>query len=76
LNKYFLFGYDAMRVLLSVIETGNRTRRQINDALEKVKSFDAVKSKISLDYNRINSELNILSYSDKVNRVAIYKLEK
>lgn len=76
LNKNFLFGYDAMKVLLYVIGNGNRTRRQINDALEKVKSFEAVKSRISLDYKRVNSELNILSYSDKLNRVALYKIEK
>jgi hypothetical protein len=76
LNKYFLFGYDAMKVLLSVIGNGNKTRKQINDGLEKVKSFEAVKSRISLDYNRVNSELNILSYSDKLNRIALYKLEK
>ncbi len=76
LNKYFLFGYDAMRVLSSVISDGNKTRRQINDALEKVKSFNAVKSRISLDYKRVNSELNILSYSNKLNRIAVYKIGK
>lgn len=76
LNKNFLFGYDAMKVLLHVIGGGNKTRKQINDALEKVKSFEAVKSRISLDYKRVNSELNILSYSDKLNRVALYKVEK
>lgn len=76
LNKNFLFGYDAMMVILSVISDGNKTRRQINDALEKVRSFEAIKSKISLDHKRVNSELNILTYSDKLNRIAIYKLEK
>ena len=76
LNKNFLFGYDAMMILLHVISDGNKTRRQINDALEKVKSFDVVKSKVSLDYNRVNSELNILTYTDKLNRIGIYKLEK
>ncbi len=76
LNKYFLFGYDAMRVLSSIISDGNKTRRQINDALEKFKSFNAVKSRISLDYKGVNSELNILSYSDKLTRIAVYKIEK
>lgn len=76
LNKNFLFGYDAMKLLLSVIAQGNKTRRQINDALEKVKSFDAIKSKISLDYNRVNSELNILSYDGKLIRIGIYKISK
>jgi len=71
-----LFGYDAMKLLLSVIAQGNKTRKQINDALEKVKSYDAIKSKISLDYNRVNSELNILSYDGKLIRVGIYKVSK
>ncbi len=76
LNKNFLFGYDAMNLLLSVISEGNTTRKQIYDALNKVKSFDAIKSKISLDYHRINSELNILTYDGGINRTAQYKLEK
>jgi hypothetical protein len=76
LNKNFLFGYDAMEVLLNVISSGNVTRRQINDALEKIISFDAIVSKISLDYSRVNSELNILSYDNKLNRIGVYKLEK
>ena len=74
LNKNFLFGYDSMNLLLSVISEGNTTREQIYDALNKVKSFDAIKAKISLDYHRINSELNILTYDNGVKRLATYKL--
>lgn len=75
LNKNFLFGYDAMTLLLSLIEEGNTTRRQIYDALKKVKSFEAIKSKISLDYRRINSELNILGYDGGIKRISTYKIE-
>ncbi len=75
LTKNFLFGYDAMTLLLSIIEDGNTTRQQIYDALKKVESYEAIKSKISLDYHRINSELNILGYNGGINRVATYKLE-
>lgn len=74
LTKNFLFGYDAMDLILNVISQGNTTRKQIYDALNKVKSYDAVKSKISLDYHRINSELNILTYDGGINRIASYKL--
>ena len=74
LNKNFLFGYDAMNLLLSVISEGNTTREQIYDALNKVKSYDAIKCMISLDYHRINSELNILTYNNGVTRLAVYKL--
>ncbi len=74
MTKNFLFGYDAMNLVLSVISDGNTTRKQIYDALNKVKSYDAIKSKISLDYHRINSELNILTYDNGINRIAQYKL--
>jgi ABC-type branched-subunit amino acid transport system substrate-binding protein len=76
LNKNFLFGYDAMSLLLSLISDGNTTRRQIYDALKKVESYEAIKSKISLDYHRINSVLNILGYDGGIYRVTEYKLEK
>jgi hypothetical protein len=63
-----------MNLLLSVISEGNTTREQIYDALNKVKSYDAIKCMISLDYHRINSELNILTYNNGVTRLAVYKL--
>jgi ABC-type branched-subunit amino acid transport system substrate-binding protein len=74
LSKNFLFGYDAMNLLLSVISEGSTDREKIYDALNKVKSFQAIKSKITLDYHRINSELNILTYNDGINRIGTYKL--
>lgn len=76
LNKSFLFGYDSMSLLLSLIQDGNRTRRDINRALIRVKSYDAVKSRISLDFNRVNSELNILTFDGKIAKVAEYKIGK
>ncbi len=75
LNKNFLFGYDAMTLLLSIIADGNTTRQKIYDALKKTESYESIKSKISLDYHRINSELNILGYDGGIKRVAAYKLE-
>ena len=74
LNKNFLFGYDAMNLILSIISAGNTSREQIYDALNKVKSYDAIKSKITLDYHRINSELNILTYDDGIKLIGTYKL--
>jgi ABC-type branched-subunit amino acid transport system substrate-binding protein len=74
LTKNFLFGYDAMNLILSIISEGSTTRKQIYDALNKVKSYEAIKSRISLDYHRINSELNILTYINGINRIAQYKL--
>jgi ABC-type branched-subunit amino acid transport system substrate-binding protein len=74
LSKNFLFGYDAMDLLLSIISKGNTTREEIYDALNEVKSYDAIKSKITLDYHRINSELNILTYDDGIKLIGTYKL--
>jgi ABC-type branched-subunit amino acid transport system substrate-binding protein len=76
LNKNFLFGYDAAKLLLDIISGGNTTRSQIYDALNKIKSYEAIKSKISLDYNRVNSELNILTYDSGLKREDTYKISK
>lgn len=76
LNKSFLFGFDSMNLLLSIISSGNITRDRIRDALKKVVSYDAVRSKISLDFNRVNSELNILAYDNGLKKVASYKISK
>jgi hypothetical protein len=74
LNKSFLFGYDAAALVLHVIADGNRTREDIYKALNKISSFDAVKSKISLNYKRVNSELNILTFDGAIRKIADYSL--
>lgn len=76
LNKNFLFGYDSMNLLLSIIASGNKTRQDIYSTLNKVSNYDAIKSKISLDFNRINSELNILTYNNGIERITQFKLYK
>lgn len=76
LNKNFLFGYDAAKLILDIISDGNTTRKQIYDALNKTKSYDAIKSKISLDYKRVNSELNILTYDGGIKRETRFKISK
>jgi hypothetical protein len=76
LNKSFLFGYDAMNLITGIIAEGNTTAKEINSALNSTVSFNAIKSKISLDYNRVNSELNILTYDDGIKRITTYKVLK
>lgn len=76
LNKSFLFGYDGMNVILHLISNGSTTRKEINDSLLKLRNFDTIKSKVSLDFNRVNSELNILTYDDGLKRIGTYKLTK
>ncbi len=76
LSKNFLFGYDAASLMLDIIGKGSKTRQQITDALNSTKEFLAIKSKMSLDYHGINSELNILAYDNGIKRVDSYKLKK
>ncbi len=75
-NKSFLFGYDAMSIILSLISEGNTTRQKLNESLMKLSNFEGIKSKFSLDYYRINSELNILSYENGLNLIQTYKINR
>jgi len=76
LGKNFLFGYDAMKLILNLIDKGNKTRKDLNNALKNLVGYEAIKSKISLDYHGINSELNILRYEDGVKLVDTYKISR
>jgi len=75
-SKNFLFGYDAASLILKLVDDGARTRIQFNDALKNVANYEAVKSKISLDYYGINSELNILRYNNRIERIETYKISR
>lgn len=76
ISKNFLFGYDAGKLIFKLIGEGAKTREQLNTALKNIVNYDAIKSKISLDYHGINSELNILRYDNGINLVETYKLSK
>lgn len=73
-NKNFLFGYDAMNYLAYIISNGHKTREQINQALNTGFTYNGIKSKFTVDFNRINSELNILAYDGGIKLVKQYKL--
>ncbi|MEO8513942.1 MAG: penicillin-binding protein activator [Ignavibacteria bacterium] len=76
LSKNFLFGYDTGKLIFKLIGDGAKSREQLNTALKNLVNYDAIKSKISLDYHGINSELNILRYDDGIKLVETYKLSK
>lgn len=76
MTKNFLFGYDAAKMILTLIGNGNKTREDLNTALKNLVGYEAIKSKISLDYHGINSELNILRYDQGIKLVETYKLSK
>lgn len=76
LTKNFLFGYDAAKLIFDLVGSGNTTREALNNALKNLSAYDAIKSKISLDYHGINSELNILRYDEGIQLIERYKLTK
>lgn len=76
LSKNFLFGYDSAKLIFDLIAQGNSTRETLNNALKNLVNYDAIKSKISLDYHGINSELNILRYDDGIKLIDRYKISK
>jgi ABC-type branched-subunit amino acid transport system substrate-binding protein len=75
LNKNFLFGYDAMMIVLALIDEGYTTRETFYDGINKVNGFKAVKSNITINDKHINSELNILTYSDGLQLIDRYRLQ-
>lgn len=76
LSKNFLFGYDTGKMIFKLIGDGAKSREELNSALKNLVNYDAIKSKISLDYHGINSELNILRYDNGIKLVETYKLSK
>ncbi len=76
ITKNFLFGYDTGKLIFKLIGDGAKTREELNTALKNLVNYDAIKSKISLDYHGITSELNILRYDNGIRLVETYKLSK
>ncbi len=76
LSKNFLFGYDTGKMIFKLVGDGAKSREELNTALKNLVNYDAIKSKISLDYHGINSELNILRYDNGIKLVETYKLSK
>lgn len=62
--KNTLIGYDTMRLILELIAQGARTREQLALALAAVSDFTGFHSTISLNHGRVNSNVNILKYSN------------
>ncbi len=57
-----LFGYDAMVLIIKEIKQGSLTRERLRLSLSRVKGFQGVRSKITLQNQRVNSELQIIKY--------------
>lgn len=62
LRNYF-FGYGSMRMLLSIIANGNKSRSDINRAVESLSGYVAPYNKYSMK-KRTNVSLNIVKFSN------------
>jgi len=59
-----LFGFDAMSMLIYLLNNGALTREKMNEALISVGRFNGIRNSISFTPQRINGSLNILQYKD------------
>jgi ABC-type branched-subunit amino acid transport system substrate-binding protein len=57
-----LYGYDATKMLVQIIEKGKTRRAEIAGELSKVEGYDGLHSQISLSRNRVNSFLTVMQY--------------
>lgn len=68
LGRFQVYGHDAMKIVLNVLENGNvSTRSHLREKLETIYRFKGIKGFISWRGNeRINSEINILEFSNGI----------
>lgn len=70
-NRYAMFGFDAMNLVLQQLSRGITTRPSLAKALAGVQNYPGVHTTITLTDGRVNSILNILQYKNgAVTRVA------
>lgn len=65
-SKNTLFGYDGMKLLLSLLKEGATTRKKMVAGLTNMKNFKGLHSTIAFSKARVNSALNILQYKNGV----------
>lgn len=59
--RNYYFGYDSMKLLLDKISEGNITRKNLNEALERVKNYRAKHNNITFK-ERTNHEMSIMLF--------------
>ncbi len=63
-STYSALGYDIMRLVLDLVESGVRTRAELTDALSKVRDYRGIRSAITFSSGGVNSEMFILEFRD------------
>ncbi len=75
-TRYAVIGYDTMKLILDRIRGGAVTRDGLERALERLKDYQTLHSRITLTHGRVNSELHILKYlKGEITRVADVSVE-
>jgi ABC-type branched-subunit amino acid transport system substrate-binding protein len=64
-TKNTLYGYDAMKALLKVVQQGSSHKNEIAANLAQLRDFPGIHSKISFVNRRVNSHLTILQYRSR-----------
>jgi len=76
-TNYTLFGYDAMKLVLSCIGDGATTREKLHESLSNTQNWHGLHSTITLKGGRVNRVIEILQYKNSdVKRVAEITVEK
>lgn len=75
-GKNALYGYDTAAMLLNMIPDGATTRENLNAALNRVRDYHGMHSRISLSTRRVNSWVWILQFGgDQVQRIDGFDVE-
>jgi ABC-type branched-subunit amino acid transport system substrate-binding protein len=61
-SRNALYGYDATRLVLSLVNTGATTRESLTRALTGVKDFQGLHSRIGFSPGRVNSWITVMRY--------------
>jgi len=61
-GKMAIYGYDTIRLLLSVIDTKSLSRKQVRNKLAKVHDFLGIRGRLSFNSERVNVSLPLLQY--------------
>ena len=67
-TKNILYGYDAMKALLSVIQQGSSYKSEIAANLTKLRDYPGIHSRVTFSERRVNSHLTILQYKGRTIR--------
>jgi len=70
--KNYYFGYDGMKLILDKISEGNKTRQSLNEALQKLKGYEAEHNNVTIN-ERTNHEMSIMIFRNgSINKLRNY----